>query len=557
MRHSPTPLLRRLLCAGLALLGAPLVHATSYYLSSSTGSDSNAGTSSAAPWATIGKVNAVNLAAGDRIYLKGGDQFLDAGLVFLAADAGTAANPIVVDNYGTGRATLVPPTGQHGINIYNTGGVTVRNLDLTGPGLALSDANPKAGVSLWCDLSGGVRKSGLRFENLYITQFYNGVAIGANHSSFSGFQDVVVTGCTVRACVSDGITTYGYYPGTSTKQSHKNLQILNTTVSECYGDPTITASNSGSGIVMAGTLGGLIDNCVAHDNGGGSNDSSGGGPVGIWCWGCDSVVIQHCLVYNQKTTTGVVDGGGFDIDGGATNCTVQYCYSYNNEGPGYEVIEFAGAPTLSNATIRYNLSWKDGRRAQPSLSVWNGNTSASTLSNAKFYNNIVVSEGTANPAVGLVYATGGFTAKFYNNILIATGGSKLVDVGSSTGNYVFKGNLYHATSGSTPQWTWGATTYTTLAAWRAASGTPEVHSGTAVGLYADPLLTAALTGYAATAVTELATMTAFIPTATSPAINAGQNLTTSGFGSIAVGSVDFKGAAIPVGAYDIGAYEKQ
>jgi hypothetical protein len=267
------------------------------------------------------------------------------------------------------------------------------------------------------------------------------------------------------------------------------------------------------------------------------------------------VTIQRCLVYNQRTTPGCVDGGGFDIDGGATNCIIQYCYSYNNHGPGYEVIEFAGAPALSNATVRYNISFKDGRAGEPSLSVWNGNTTAATCSNVKFYNNTVISDGATNPIVTLFTYSGPFTAKFYNNIFIARGGSKLVDISYNTSSFVFKGNEYFATNGS-PQWTWGATTYTSLAAWRAATGTPEKTGSTLLGLYADPLLTDAVNGFNATLISQLTTMTSFIPTATSPAINAGQNLTTSAYGSIAVGSRDFKAAAIPNGSYDIGAYEK-
>ena len=555
---SPTP--RRftgvsLIPVLLPLLLAVRLSAASYYLSSTTGNDSNVGTSSAAPWKTITKVNTLNLAAGDRVYLKGGDSFTDAGLVFLATDTGTAANPIIVDSYGAGRAVVAPPNGQHAVNIYDTGGLTVRNLDLIGPGAALSDATPRYGVSLYSDLTGGVRKAGLRFENLAVTQFYNGITIGASDSSYSGFQDVVITGCTVYACVSDGITSYGYYPGTSIKQSHKNIQVLNTTVSECYGDPTLTAPTSGSGIVIAGTLGGLVDSCVAHDNGGGTNDTTGGGPVGIWCWGCDRVIIQHCLVYNQRTTPGCVDGGGFDVDGGATNCTVQYCYSYNNHGPGYEVIEFQGAPTLSNATVRYNISYKDGRANEPSLSVWNGNTTAATCSNVKFYNNTVISNGAANPVLKLITYSGPFTAKFYNNVLISGAASKFVDISYNTSSFVFKGNLYYA-SDALPQWTWGASTYTTLAIWRTATGTPEVQSGAAVGLYGDPLLAEPVNGFAATFISQLIGMTAFIPAVGSPIINAGRNLTTSAYGNIAVGSTDFKGAAIPNGSYDIGAYEK-
>jgi len=541
-------------CLTVLILLTQSLSAASYYVSSSSGSDANAGTSSVSPWKTIGKVNAVALQSGDHVYLKGGDTFTDAGLVFLSNDLGTEANPIVIDSYGTGRATLQPPYDQHGVNVYDTGGLTVRNLNIIGPGPASSDGTPRDGVSLYSDLTGGVRKSGLRFENLAISQYYDGISIGAVDSSYSGFQNVTVTGCTVTSCLSDGITSYGYYPGTSTKQSHKNIQILNTTVSQCYGDPTLTAATSGSGIVLSATLGGLIDSCIAHDNGGGDNDTSGGGPVGIWCWSCDSVVIQHCLVYNQKTTPGCVDGGGFDIDGAATNCTVQYCYSYNNQGPGYEVIEFQGAPTLNNATVRYNISWLDGRAGESSLSVWNGNTTSATCNGVKFYNNTVVSSGSSNPTVSLLAYSGTFSAAFYNNIFITRAGAPFVKITYDTTCYTFNDNLYYSADG-TQSWIWGTSTYTSLAAWRAASGHPETRGGTSLGYYGNPLLNAPLTGYSATSISGMASMTAFVPGTGSPVINAGLNLNSPTYGNIAMGNSDFRGDPIPNSAYDIGAYE--
>ncbi len=557
-----------LLVASALSLATARLPATSYYVSNS-GSDSVplAQMSSTKPWKTLGKINGLSLVAGDRIYLDGGSTFNDAGLAILGpSDAGTAANPIIIDRYGSGVATIKPPVGQHGINIYNTGGVTVRNLTITGPGLTVSDRTPTYGVSLWSDQAGGVKNAGLRFENLIVTQFYQGIVIGTNSASFSGFKDVTITGCAINNCLSEGIVTYGATTGaSSTKQSHQNLQILNTNVDNCKGDPTTTGEHSGSGIIMAGTLGGLIDGCVVHDCGGGSNDSSGGGPVGIWCWGCNAVIIQHCIVYNQKTTTGVSDGGGFDIDGGSTNCIVQYCYSYNNHGPGYEAVEFLNASPLSNATFRYNISWKDGRRSQSSLSVWNANSTAASCSGVKFYNNIVVSQDVAavgntlaivNPAIGYPLWSNPVDVKFYNNIIYALGTSKLVDISYNTSSFTFKGNNYFSAA-NTPTWTWGATTYTNFLNWQAGAGTPEKNGSTSIGNYGDPGMVNPATGAAPQYVADLIAITAFIPSSTNFVINKGQNLTTSTYGSLNVGSADFKAASIPFGgAYDIGAYEK-
>lgn len=550
--------LRRSLLLPLALLfTASSLAAKSYYVSSSTGNDRNAGTIAAAPWKTIGKVNQLDLVAGDRIFLKSGDKFLDAGLVFLPTDRGAADNPIVVDIYdGTARAIIMAPPDQQGVNIYNTGGITLRSLYLLGQGPAQSAATERVGLSLWCALKDGSRKSGLRFENLLIKWFFKGISIGADDPSFSGFQDVTVADCTVESCLADGIVSSGYTKGGRERQSHRNLQILRTTVSKCYGDPTLKGPHSGSGIIMAGTNGGLIDQCVAHDNGGGTNDNSGGGPVGIWCWGCHKVTIQHCLVYNQKTTPGAQDGGGFDIDGGATDCTIQYCYSYNNEGYGYLVCEFEGATPLTGAVVRYNISNRDGRaRNQSGLGIWNGNPGIEHCRDVVFHNNVVVCDETADSVVKLGFESHPISAVFHNNIFARTAGGKFVNLDRHTDTLVFKGNLYWSMQ-EKPEWTWGTNTYASLDEWRAAPGQPEMNYGKPVGLYADPQLADLSHGFAATTIDQLAKMTAFLTAKNSPVIGAGLDLALDEFGHLASGSHDFRGTPTPRGAGNIGAYEQ-
>src|SRR5882724_10459008 len=97
----------------LGLCFAAKLHATIYYVSSS-GSDSSSGTSLAAPWKTITKVNSKSFSAGDQIFFEGGKTF--TGQISLDAnDAGTTANPILISSYGVGRATI---NGGNGSGLY-------------------------------------------------------------------------------------------------------------------------------------------------------------------------------------------------------------------------------------------------------------------------------------------------------------------------------------------------------------------------------------------------------------------------------------------------------
>lgn len=546
---------RLLLLVLVATFSEPTAHAASYYVSSSAGDDGNAGTSARAPWRTIARINEVSLAAGDRVYLKAGDKFLDSGMVFSTKDTGTATNPIIVDVYGgSARAVIMPRPEQHGINVYNVGGITVRNLHLIGHGPGQPSARPSFGVSLWCDLKNGARLSGVRFENLLVSWFYKGIVVGADDSSFSGFADVVIADTKVKSCVADGIVTYGSLPGSREKQSHRNLQVLRCTVSQCAGDPKLKGPHSGSGIIMSGTVGGLIDQCVAHDNGGGAIvQTSGGGPVGIWCWGCDAVTIQNCLVYNQRSTPGVQDGGGFDIDGGATSCVVQNCYSYNNDGYGFLVCEFKGAAPLVGAIVRHNISWKDGReRNQSGLGLWNGNPSWETCRRVVFHHNTVICDASAGSVVKLGFESSPLEAEFYNNLLVRTGGNTLVDVDRHVAGLVFKGNLYWVASGS-PEWRWEAGSFTSLEAWRAAAGSPETHEGKPVGLVANPRLADLPNGFAASTIAQLATMTAYRPAHDSPAVSGGIDLSAVTAGRVSPAGIDFGGSSLRPGQHGIGA----
>src|SRR5579863_3733868 len=77
----------------------PLAGATTYYVSSSTGNDGNAGTSLGAAWQTIGHVNAQTFAAGDSILFKRGDIWNES---LVPPSSGSAGNPITFDAFGTG-----------------------------------------------------------------------------------------------------------------------------------------------------------------------------------------------------------------------------------------------------------------------------------------------------------------------------------------------------------------------------------------------------------------------------------------------------------------------
>ena len=75
--------------------------ATTYYVSSSTGNDSNAGTSASVPWKTIAHVNGQTFQPGDSILFKRGDVWNES---LAPGSSGGVGNPITFDAYGSGAA---------------------------------------------------------------------------------------------------------------------------------------------------------------------------------------------------------------------------------------------------------------------------------------------------------------------------------------------------------------------------------------------------------------------------------------------------------------------
>ena len=79
--------------------------ATTYYLSSSSGSDNNSGTDASSPWRSIDKLNSFNnLQPGDNVLFKRGDTFYGSIKV---NNSGNSGSPITYGAYGSGAKPVV------------------------------------------------------------------------------------------------------------------------------------------------------------------------------------------------------------------------------------------------------------------------------------------------------------------------------------------------------------------------------------------------------------------------------------------------------------------
>ncbi len=519
----------RLLSILGVLLSFNFAQATTYYVSPTGNDAANSGTSSATPWATVAKVNATTFVAGDSILFEGGKTWTDT--VLTPKGSGTSASRITFDTYGTGKATIaLTSTTAKGLFINGNDFLTFRNLIFKGPFTIAqtTTAETPYGVHL------GPGSLNVAIDRCEVTGFYGfGILIG------NGSNNLSVTHTDIHDNGHDGVASTKNFSRGSRQLVTSNVYIGNCKV---YNNKGFNSKDgSGSGIVLRQIDGAVIEYCESYNNGFGWG-GNGGGPVGIWSWDCNNVLIQYCESHHNKNGAGGYDGGGIDIDGGDTNCVVQYCYTHDNDGCGQFVAHFSGSHPTDNNTIRYNISYNDGiATGQGAFNLWGPST------NGKFYNNVII--GGPNTATAIFRnesPSAGAGQKVWNNIFVSTNGKPLVS-GVGNAEYTFQGNLYFSTNGI-----YNINGHTSLAAWQAAG--QEKLNGNPVGIQGDPRFVSMTNPGTVTVANLVSGLAGYRLPTSSPAVDAGLDL--AALFTINPGSRDYFGNLIPNGlAYDIGAHD--
>jgi len=516
---------------------------------SPSGDDGGDGLTAATAWRTLAKVNAYQqaspLRAGDTVALQGGATFNES-LTVTGGPGGTATNPITIASYGSGRATIV--AGGVALAITDIDGIVVKNVNCTctaaagAGGAGIYVTATAAHQNVWidaCTVTGGDGALVLDAES---------------PSGNAGYANVCITNVVATGAFTGGILSYGTV-SSSVRAMHRNVYIGNCTA---FGNPGYAkpSNHSGNGIVLGNVDGGTIEYSTARGNGAQSYHR-GGGPAGIWTYESNAVVIQYCEVYDQRTL-GTQDGCGFDLDGGTTNCVVQYCYAHDCDGAGVLLSSYQGQsrPVGAN-TVRYNVLQNNARTNEAEIHVY------LVAATNQIYNNTVYTR--KSPANGRTATNGNLacvgagylgestaTVPVYrNNVLYAEDGVPFVRFGTAGSAVSFQGNAYWSSSGLFAV-RWNGGSYQSLASWRASTA-QETLSRAPVGIFADPRFLAPGTG-SATGDAMTTTLHAYDVQAGSPLIDAALNLRTR-FG-IDPGATDFHRRSTPRGAgYDIGACE--
>ncbi|MFC7221008.1 right-handed parallel beta-helix repeat-containing protein [Streptomyces polyrhachis] len=459
------------------------------------GSDKNNGLSPERPWRTLAHANGVRFKPGDRLRLKGGERFRGR-LTLEKGEAGRPSKPVVIDSYGTGRATIAP-SGTSGIAVRNTSGVEIRDLTIVGDARKKRDGD---GISFFSNLPGSRRLAHIRVSHVEVSHFEYGISVGADPGTGGGFRDVRITDASVHHNLDAGLAVYGPdFDADDPDYAHQRLRIERVRAHTNTGDPASDTRNTGSGIILGSVRDATVSRAVSYGNGARSAADAEEGPEGIWTYDSTRVVIENSRSYRNHTGS-EVDGGGFGLDNNVSDSVLQYNLSYGNDGPGFLV--YSGQPTGAhrNNTMRFNVSWDDARRLP-----WYGGIVAygTMLRDLDIYHNTVLMRtadledtpaaieagvaGSRPPALRL--RDGIRDVGVHNNVFVTDSGP-LIETESAYGQerVRMQGNDYH----STDRWTmlWGDERYSGLDGWREATE-QETLDGEATGSSADPCVNAA------------------------------------------------------------------
>jgi hypothetical protein len=501
------------------------------------GSDANPGTIQA-PWLTIGKVSAASKLPGDAFLFRGDGQYTGN---IVADTAGNSTDRVIYGSYGGGRAEILAGTGR-GFYALNLPYLTVRDTVFTGAGPTTSAEH---GVLIDMDLSGTTRLAGPHIVNCKASQFGHSGVFVRSSSPTNGWDGTRIRYCEAHdntggvAATNAGIRLSGYYAASTPSNINGLIEYC-----ETYDNTGKAGSTNwtGSGIFIGQSQASRVRRCLSYRNGINQTQTVGGS-YGIWGGDCIDVTFEYNISHsNYASNSRTIDGGGIDLDGGMQNCTSQFNFTYNNDGPGQFLYAFPGDGMRANTgnVIRWNISANDSVTNLSCIQVRSDDPATTT--SCDVYHNTVYQTNGRNCLRIQENGGGAITGKVANNILYQgdpAGYCLSIQVANLNG-VTFRGNCY---AGSSRVFWGGSGDYHSVADWLATVTNQERVSGAIVATTYHPKFANA--GGLTAEDYKLASG--------SPLVDAGVAPASTG---LSVGSADYFGNALPVGAgYPMGAHD--
>ena len=426
------------------LLSYSLCAQNQYYLSSSTGNDSNDG-SQTQPWKTLSKISNTTLGPGDTVYFKKGDTFRGH---FVVDGSGTEQSPITFTSYGNGSQPIISGSDHdYGGGDYREAMLVTNHDNMVFDDLEIQNHRTISRSGVGDLVSFGIRievsdsnanLNNFSFRNMTFKNVY--ALYWVDPSNQNAFNDFEVSGLTFISSwggiINNVIVEDSYFT---------DLQRIGVHIKNTMGK-TSTKRNTnfvfrnndffqigGTCVLPVRTENCLIENNIFNQPGAKTNDKMIGRGSAVWNWYSINTIIQYNQAINAK---GIMDSHGIHVDHSNVDTFIQYNYMQDCEG-GF--VEILGGN--QRAVYRFNISVNDGWRVHPNWvnsdhTIWLndkiGGESGHPSIDSYIYNNTVVINKSGNDAFDTAIDINGQNTRIFNNIFYATNGS---GIGNQQGNY--------------------------------------------------------------------------------------------------------------------------
>ena len=344
--------------------------AKTYYVSQSTGSDSNSGLTSAVPWKTLAKASTAVLNAGDAILLKCGDTWSEE---LQPKGSGTAGNPIYIGAYGAGNKPLIDRgdlAQQNGIHLIDQEGYKIVGIEFshceTGIFGEFHTGNPTRKF-VW--IEDCYFHDSLHYGDYHSYYTAKNISVGICFWTFESWstnvslQDITVKNCVFRRLAS-GIWTNS--PDNFDYNADNFYNFSNLSVTGCLFEEGYQWQ-----LGLRGIAGGQISNCVTHDIGRLNNFVAFNGVAGAMMYRLKDFTFTESEWGFVSRGGGSGDGEAFDLEGNNTNLTFTNCLFHDADGPCIMLYQGAAHGNVGN---------------QFNNCVWNGKTPNSSLGREEIFN---------------------------------------------------------------------------------------------------------------------------------------------------------------------------
>jgi hypothetical protein len=363
---------------------------TDYYVSSSTGSDSNDGKSSSRPFKTINYAfskmkNRIDQSHPDRLYFLRGDSWS-------VATVDPVPTPSILDAYGTGAQPVIEFTTDAGFAWYHNDdwgwGPIFQNLHVryTQPNGAfglIASYIPYGGVARSCTIENG----GVRGTQGFVLEDCD-VSYGSMFGYFSGGDDVVLRRCKLTANGHRDVFDHQIYLSNGKHWMLEDM-VINGRTYDGYVANEGMKLNGGTGVHVRRSE---VYNC--HQGIGcykNSEEAGDGRPTP------SNYVVEDCVIRNNGNA-----GQYAGIDTGwIKDVTIRNCTFYNNDPPNDPVgaaVSLEWNPCPTNLIKIYNCTFYSNELPDVAVNCMSGMEKSGQMSvpiNVQLRNNVFVRDTSA------------------------------------------------------------------------------------------------------------------------------------------------------------------